>query len=287
VSKRADERAMNDEIANRLEEIATILAAQRANRFRIRAYRQAARTVRQLRDPVASLLDSEGLAGLDRLPGIGPTLARAIRDIVRLGYSPMLARLRGDADPLRLLATVPGIGPRLAVRLHEELGVETLEDLEAAAHDGRLDRLPGFGEKRIAGIRAATGSRLAYVRRPPPDTGAPPVAELLDIDREYREGVALQRLPKIAPRRFNPNHLAWLPILHTSRSRRHFTALFSNTARAHQLQKNEDWVVIYCDHDGADGQWTVVTSQMGPLRGRRLVRGREPECARHYGVAAA
>lgn len=279
--------ALNDEVARRLEEAAQLLAGQGANPFRVRAYRRAAQTVRQLKMPVSSILEAEGVDGLERLPGIGESLARAIRDILRLGYFPMLERLRGDADPVRLLATVPGIGRRLAVRLHEELGLDTLEDLEAAAYDGRLQELAGFGPKRLAGLQAALAHRLARVR-PHGAAGAPPpeVAELLDVDREYRERAAAGQLPQIAPRRFNPGRRAWLPVLHTTRGDRHYTALYSNTARAHRLGKTGDWVVIYRDHGAGDGQWTVVTSQAGPLRGRRIVRGREADCARLYGVAA-
>jgi hypothetical protein len=208
--------------------------------------------------------------------------------MVRLGYFPMLERLRGEADPVRVLESVPGIGPRLAARLHDEMGLSTLEDLEAAAHDGRLEQIAGFGPKRLAGIRDVLAHRLARVR--PPSTATPdrpPVEELLDVDREYRESAAAGRLPRIAPRRFNPQKREWLPILHATRGDCHYTVLFSNTARAHRLGKIDDWVVIYSDHGAADGQWTVVTASSGPLRGRRLVRGRENECARHYGVAAA
>ena len=85
---------------------------------------------------------------------------------------------------------------------------------------------------------------------------------------------------KIAPRRFNPSHVAWLPILHTTRGRRHYTALFSNTARAHQLARTDDWVVIYWDDGRGERQATVVTATGGPLKGRRIVRGREAECER-------
>jgi hypothetical protein len=60
--------------------------------------------------------------------------------------------------------------------------------------------------------------------------------------------------------------------------------LFSNTARAHELGRTNDWVVIYCDRGDSDGQWTIVTSRAGVLRGRRVVRGREPECERYYGI---
>jgi putative hydrolase len=86
-------------------------------------------------------------------------------------------------------------------------------------------------------------------------------------------------LPKIAPRRFNPSGEAWLPILHTERGEWHFTALFSNTARAHELGRNRDWVVIYFHEDsGPEGQRTVVTETRGPAAGQRVVRGREAEC---------
>ena len=70
--------------------------------------------------------------------------------------------------------------------------------------------------------------------------------------------------------------------MHVEREGWHFTVLFSNTARAHQLGTTRDWVVIYYDRDGAEGQATVVTKQEGPLAGRRVVRGRESACRRYY-----
>jgi putative hydrolase len=70
-----------------------------------------------------------------------------------------------------------------------------------------------------------------------------------------------------------------LPILHTDRDGWHFTALFSNTARAHQLGKVDDWVVIYFHEEGGgEAQRTIVTETQGPLAGRRIVRGRERDC---------
>jgi hypothetical protein len=107
----------------------------------------------------------------------------------------------------------------------------------------------------------------------------PSVETLLDVDREYRAAAAADTLPKIAPRRFNPKGEAWLPVLHTRRGDWHFTALFSNTARAHELGRVHDWVVVYAeDKDHAERQYTVVTATTGPLAGRRVVRGREAEC---------
>ncbi len=87
-------------------------------------------------------------------------------------------------------------------------------------------------------------------------------------------------LHRIAPRRFNPGHRAWLPIMHIDRDGWHLTLLFSNTARAHQLGKTDDWVVVYFDGDAHhEGQCTIVTETSGLLKGQRVVRGREQEQA--------
>ncbi len=111
----------------------------------------------------------------------------------------------------------------------------------------------------------------------------PSVEVLLGIDQEYREKAKAGALRTIAPRRMNPEGKAWLPVLHTRYGPWHFTALFSNTERAHEMHRTCDWVVIYfSDDDGAEGQATVVTERRGALSGMRVVRGREPECGRHY-----
>ncbi len=121
----------------------------------------------------------------------------------------------------------------------------------------------------------------------PSAKAVPDVALILAIDREYRERARAGELPRIAPRRLNPEGKAWLPVLHTRYGPWHFTALFSNTDRAHELHRTFDWVVIYFqDPDGEEGQATVVTERRGSLAGRRVVRGREPQCARHYAAAA-
>jgi DNA polymerase (family 10) len=278
---------VNALIAARLDEAAHLLAQQGANRFRVEAYRRAATTLRQLEVPVSEILSGEGNAGLERLPGIGETLARAIREVAKTGRLAMLGRLRGESDPLSLLASVPGVGPTLAERLHHDLGIGTLEDLEAAAHDGRLAGVAGFGEKRLAGIRDALAARLGRVRGGGDAasvalTEPPPVAEVLAVDREYRIGAAAGQLPRIAPRRFNPAQEAWLPVLHAQRGERHYTALFSNTARAHELGRTRDWVVLYVDGGRGERQYTVITARLGLLKGKRVVRGREAECAQHY-----
>jgi hypothetical protein len=275
----------NSAIAQRLDETAELLEAQGANTFRVRAYRNAAETIRHVPMPVHRLLADEGMIGLTKLPGIGRSLARAAEQLAMTGGLPLLEQLRGDVRPGHVFSTVAGIGPKLAERIHDELGIETLAELEAAAYDGRLARVEGMGVKRLRAVREALAGRFRRRPRIPEATrhahaaDEPPVEELLDIDREYREKAAADRLLRIAPRRFNPTGQAWLPILHTHRGDRHYTALYSNTARAHESQMIKDWVVIYRDDKGGDGTWTVVTSQFGVLQGRRIVRGREAECA--------
>lgn len=272
----------NTAVAQRLDEVAVLLAAQNASPFRAAAYRNAAEVVRVLAEPVGVILNRAGLQGLDRLPGVGPTIARAIRDLVETGRLPMLERLRGESDAVALLASVPGIGRGLAERLHHEHGINTLEDLEAAAQDGRLAHVPLFGAKRLQGVRDALATRLGRVPRAPLHSEPPPVEEVLDVDREYRRRAAEGSLKLIAPRRFNPQGAAWLPVLHTMRDERHYTALYSNTARAHELGRTRDWVVIYVDGGRGERQYTVVTATRGVLKDKRVVRGREEECFTHY-----
>lgn len=277
----------NTAVAGRLEELAVLLESQGANPFRVEAYRHAADLVRSLERPVGEILRRDGIEGLERLPAIGTTIARAVRDLVETGRLPMLDRLRGESDAVTLLATVPGIGRTLAERLHHDHGIDTLEDLEAAAHDGRLAVIRSFGEKRLTGVREALATRLARVPRSTTAAQAPPVEELLRVDREYRTKAAAGTLRTIAPRRFNPRREAWLPILHAMQGERHYTALFSNTARAHELRKTRDWVVIYVDGGRGERQYTVVTASRGPMEGKRVVRGREPECLAFYRERAA
>jgi len=280
--------SLNAQCADRLREAADLLHSQGANPFRVSAYRKAAAMMVDLPEDLQALIDREGLPGLEALPHVGRGIAAALLEMSRTGRWTQLERLRGSADPVQLLTVVPGLGHRLAERIHEELHIDTLEALELAAHDGRLESVPGVGPRRAASIRASLQAMLSRSRphRAVAATGTieePPVAMLLDVDREYRQRAADGDLPTIAPRRFNPSGEAWLPVLHTTRDPWHFTALFSNTAQAHQLGRTRDWVVLYFyDDEHAEGQHTVVTETHGPLVGQRVVRGREAECRTHY-----
>ena len=270
----------NQALADKLSELADLLEQQGANPFRVNAYRRAARTVSEHDEDLDELAEREGTQGLDALPNIGPAIARAIQEMLRTGRWMQLERVRGSLDPEQVFQSIPGIGPELARRIHDTLEIETLAELEVAAHDGRLEQVPGVGTRRARMIAAALAQMLQRrSTRPRAPTAEPDVRVLLDVDREYREKAAAGKLRKIAPRRFNPDGKTWLPILHTQRDEWDFTALFSNTARAHDLDKTDDWVVLYFHSDhGQEAQRTVVTETTGPLKGQRVVRGREAEC---------
>jgi DNA polymerase (family X) len=275
----------NIDIAGRLDEVANIFAQQGANRFRVEAYREAANVLRRLPRSVVDIFKCEGIDGLEKIPGVGPSIARSIRDILLHGRLAMLDRLRGESEAIAVLASVPGVGKKFARQFHDDLGIETLEELEVAAHDGRIEEYPGIGAKRLAGIRDSLAQRLGRIRRRTtsiPPSRVPTVSELLDVDLEYREKAKAGALAQIAPRRFNPEGDAWLPILHAVRNGRHYTALFSNTARAHELDKTRDWVVLFCDNGDMEHRFTVITSEFGRLQGQRIVAGREAECEKYY-----
>jgi DNA polymerase (family X) len=276
-----------NDIATLLEQIADLLDVQDANVFRVRSYRQGARSIRDTDADVAALAHNGDVDGLIALPNIGEGLARVIVEYATTGRSSLLDELRGQASPEALFADVPGIGEELARRIVAELGIDSLAELEQAAHDGRLDGVEGFGEKRLEMVRASLASRFTGGRRRSDDVEpneAPPVALLLAIDEEYRQRAERGELPTIAPKRFNPDEEKWLPIFNTTRDGWKFTLLFSNTAQAHELDKTRDWVVIYFEPEsgGNERQHTVITAESGSLAGRRIVRGREKETREHY-----
>lgn len=278
-------KVSNRLISERLNEYAEVLAQQQANRFRITAYQRAANTIEGLEEDVEKIYRRGGVQSLVALPNIGKGIAAAIVELLHSGRFTRLERIRGELEPDKLFQTLPGIGPKLAKRIQDDLGIDTLEELEIAAHEGRLEQLSGVSHGRSQIIRAALETMLARPRATfiRDRSAGPSVAVLLQIDGEYRDKANHGQLPTIAPRRFNPDHVAWLPIMHTIEGDWHFTALFSNTGRAHELNRTRDWVVIYFyDDHHQEGQHTVVTETQGPLKGKRVVRGRELECKAHY-----
>lgn len=280
-----DSASVNASIAARLEEYADLLESQGEDGFRVRAYRRAAQSILAMQVPVAEVYRDGGIDALVELKTIGQGIAAAIAEMLATGKWRQLDRLQGEVTPEALFMTVPGIGPKLAHRLVDDLDVENLEALEAALRLGDA-KVPGVGPRRQRAILAALDQRLSGMRRMAPARSPdrePPVALLLEADRLYREKAQKGELRRIAPKRFNPEGRAWLPIMHARRGSWHLTVLYSNTARAHELGRTTDWVVIYFhDDEGPESQRTVVTEKSGELGGKRVVRGREDECVVHY-----
>lgn len=286
----------NLDIAAALEKLADRLAEREANPHRVQAYQYAAQTIRHAEQPLADMLEEGGADALKILPGIGDRIASRIAGFVETGHLVLLDQIRDEFVPENLFTRVFGVGPELARRIYDELGIETLEDLEVAAYDGRLEAVEGIGPRRVQAMRAQLhallsqqSNRRARLRQEGPRDGAmgrsaqAPVKLLLNIDREYRERAAQGDLRKIAPRRFNPSGEAWLPVLNTERGPWRLSALYSNTARAHELGRTDDWVVVYAERAGqTQQQYTIVTEVRGDLEGLRIVRGREAECRRFY-----
>ena len=278
----------NQEMARQFRTAAELLRVQDSDHRRIDAYERGADELDGLGESAASIYRRAGVDGLIALPTIGRALASAIADVVEFGHWRWLDRLQGDVDPERILASIPTVGPALAHRLHQELHVESLDDLERAVYDGRLGRMRGMGDKRWHAIRDALLARRRS-RQTLADAATnegteqhrpsvPSSEVVLSIDAEYRTKADRNHLPTIAPIRFNPTRAHWLPVLHTERDGQHYTAMFSNTARAHELGHVDDWVVVSVD-DTDDLHWTVVTERSGPRAGQRVVRGTTSEPA--------
>jgi DNA polymerase (family 10) len=142
----------NSEIANAFEQIADLLEFQGANAFRVRAYRNAGRTLHDLSEPVERIVSNPD-RNLTDLSGIGADLAEKITTLVRTGKLPMLEELRGQVpESVLMLMRVPGLGPKKAAKLFKELDVKTLAELRAACETHRVQELEGFGAKTEAAI---------------------------------------------------------------------------------------------------------------------------------------
>ena len=135
----------NPEVAGIFEEIGDLLEIQRTNPFRIRAYRNAARVIRDLSEPIAKL-DNERT--IEDLPGVGKDLASKIRTILETGDLPLRHELQKQVPPdLRKLLNVPGLGPKRVRSLYQELNIDSIKKLRKAAREGRIKEVSGFGPR--------------------------------------------------------------------------------------------------------------------------------------------
>ncbi|HZL88607.1 MAG TPA: DNA polymerase/3'-5' exonuclease PolX [Pirellulaceae bacterium] len=190
----------NASIADAFDQIADLLDFQGANPFRVRAYRNSARTIRDYPEPLENLV-AEGSKRLTQIEGIGDDLAKKIVTLVGTGELPQLVELKSQIpESVLALLRIPGLGPKKAKALYDQLAIKTLADLKVACEAGQVRKLKGFGEKTeqliLQGMEIAekAGQRMYWaeadqivqtLRR---DLGACRGLKQLEFTGSYRRG---------------------------------------------------------------------------------------------------
>ncbi|MEW5755337.1 MAG: DNA polymerase/3'-5' exonuclease PolX [Pseudomonadota bacterium] len=177
----------NEDVARMFEEMADLLEIQGANPFRVRAYRNAAMTIRDLKQELSGMVERG--EDLMELPGIGKDLAAKIREILATGGAKFLKQLQKEVPAsLEELLKIPGLGPKRVKQLFEQLHIKTLRQLEVAARAGTLRDLPGFGIKTEQRILEAIEQQQVAEKR-----------FMIHVARQYGEALVdyLKKLPDI------------------------------------------------------------------------------------------
>lgn len=158
----------NSQIADVFQQMADLLEFQGANPFRVRAYRNGARTIRDLAEPIVDRVNKQN-APLTEIQGIGKDLAEKCCELIQTGSLQQLEKLLTEIPATVLdILRIPGLGPKKAAALYQELGIVTLDQLQAACNEGRVRELKGFAAKTeqtiLAGIEiaAAANQRLLW-----------------------------------------------------------------------------------------------------------------------------
>src|SRR5579884_235670 len=149
-----------EEIAQALEEIATLLELKGENPFKIRAYTNAARAIETFRGNIADFQDEAQVA---QIPGIGESIALKIKELAATGSLKYLQDLRGEFPTGILeLFSLPGLGAKKIKALYDKLGVSSIAQLQKACEQGHVAELPGFGEMTQQKLRDAIAKRAAH-----------------------------------------------------------------------------------------------------------------------------
>jgi DNA polymerase (family 10) len=192
----------NVELGRMLEDIADLLEIVGENVFRVRAYRNAARTIETLPEPASVIAERGGLKALAELPGIGKDLAGKIVATLETGHCETLDELlrkvpAGLVDIMRL----PSVGPKRAKLLHDEIGIHTLDALERAARDGELQAIRGFGKVLEAKILEGCRKRHEVGARVPLAEADTHLAPLLAHMRSFRHASRVETAGSVRRRR--------------------------------------------------------------------------------------
>ncbi len=152
-----------DQVADILEDIGLLLELKGENPFKTRAYNNAARTIQQLDEPLATIVAENRLGGIK---GIGEALQQKITELVTTGSLKYYEELKASIAPgLRDLLDIPGLGPKKIKAMQDKLGIDSVEKLEAACQAGTVAALAGFGEKTQANLLAGIERRRTYASK--------------------------------------------------------------------------------------------------------------------------
>src|SRR5438045_5953142 len=172
-----------EQVAEVLTNIATLLDLKGENRFKSRAYISGARALEMLDEPMEKLIAENRLADVK---GIGDSLQKKIQELVATGKMTYYEELKAATPPgLVLMLEIPGLGPKKIKALHEQLGIQTIEQLEQACKEGRVAKLKGFGEKTAANICEGINRRRAYASRHLISEALPLAETLLEALRSH------------------------------------------------------------------------------------------------------
>lgn len=172
-----------EQVADVLGKIATLLELKGENPFKARAYISAARAIESLSGPVEELVAQNRLG---EVRGIGEALQKKITELVTTGRLAYYEELRAETPPgLLLMLEIPGLGPKKIKALHDSLGVETVEQLEAACREGKVAKLAGFGEKTQANICSGIERRRSYASQHLISEVLPPAEYLVEALRGH------------------------------------------------------------------------------------------------------
>ncbi len=152
-----------DQVADILVDIGLLLELKGENPFKTRAYQNGARTIQQLEEPLAKIVAEERLGDIK---GIGEALQQKITELVTTGALKYYEELKASIAPgLRDMLEIPGLGPKKIKAMHDQLGIDSIEKLEAACKAGTVAELAGFGEKTAANILAGIERKRTYASK--------------------------------------------------------------------------------------------------------------------------
>ena len=175
--------ATNEQIAELFENMGTLLEMKGDGVFKIRAYQRAARTIEQLASPLATAVANG--EDLTKIPGVGKAISEKIAEFISTGQVSAYERLVEELPPGVLdLKEIPGVGPKMAMAISQQLGISTVDGVAEAAADGRLATLPRMGKRAAEGILRHINAFKGMGSRTPIGEALPVAEEVMNALRE-------------------------------------------------------------------------------------------------------